>query len=99
VTVLVPTVSISADPPRLVSGQSATVNWSAENVRSCTAVNAETDATVDEDDRATTGSLSGSFGTGPIAHDASFKITCENSVGTVAASTLVVPVVPEFNEF
>lgn len=99
VTVLVPTISASANPPRVVTGQSSTVTWSAENVRDCKMTNTETGNVVDQKSRATTGSLTDAYDTGALGHDASFLLSCKNSVNTLATSTLVVPVAPSFGEF
>lgn len=99
VTVLVPTISASANPPRVVQGQSAIVTWEGDNVRNCSLTNTETSAVVDQKSSSTTGTLSGNYATGPLGHDASFLISCKNSVNTLATSTLVVPVAPNFNEF
>jgi len=99
VTVRPPAVSLTANPPRVVQGQSSSVTWSGTNMRSCTLTNTETGAVVDQKSSPTSVTLTDSYNTGPLGHDASFLLSCSNAAGALTTSTLVIPVAPNFQEF
>jgi hypothetical protein len=78
-----PTVSISATPASIQSGQSSTVSWTTQNATSCTA----------------SGAWSGSRGTSgnqavsPTAN-ATYTLACSNTTGTTTQSTTVTVTAP-----
>jgi len=99
VTVRPASIGITANPPRVAQGQSSSVTWTGTNMHSCTLTNTETSGVVDQQSTTTSGNLSDSYNTGPLNHDGSFLLSCANSGGTLATSTVVIPVVPSFQEF
>ena len=74
-----PTVTISASPTNINSGDSSTLSWSSTNATSCTASGAWTG----------TKSTSGSASTGALTSSSTFTLSCTGSAGTGSASTTV----------
>ena len=97
VTVLIPTVSISAAPSRIATGSATIVSWNATNVNSCRITkNGALWQTLTADASRTV------FGSAPpdtITSQATYVITCTNSAGTNVSATQVVNILPTFNEF
>jgi hypothetical protein len=76
-----PTVSLSANPSSVTAGANATLNWTTQNVTSCSATGGWSGS------RATSGSLS----VGPLNATTSFGLTCTGSSGN-ASNTVTVQV-------
>ncbi len=94
-----PTLSLTANPNRVVKNGSATLSWRVTNtLNSCTVTNSNgtTIATIPAgqcSDVATS-----SMSTGPLTKQTVYSLNCTNA-GTAYATTTVVNVVPKFNEF
>jgi peptidoglycan/xylan/chitin deacetylase (PgdA/CDA1 family) len=73
-----PTVSLSANPTSITSGQSSTLTWSSTNATSCTASGAWSGAR----------ELSGSVSVSPTA-TATYTLACTGAGGTTSQSTTV----------
>ncbi len=96
VTVRIPTVSISATPDRVRSGDQTTVEWNATNVNACTITrNGVTWQTLTAD---VSGTVSGSD-TSSITGQTTFLISCTNNSNAVATATKTVNVLTDFQEF
>ena len=99
VTVLIPTVSITATPDRVLSGGSATVSWSASSVNTCTITrNGTTWQTLTASPSRT---VSGSA-PDTITTQTTYAISCTNnaSASAVAATaSKIVNIVQSFEEF
>ncbi|TSC69191.1 MAG: Uncharacterized protein G01um101456_292, partial [Parcubacteria group bacterium Gr01-1014_56] len=78
VTQPVPTVTFSASPTSIVSGQSSTLTWSSTNAASCTASNGWTG----------TKTISGTQSVSPTANT-TYTLTCTGSGGNAGQSTTV----------
>ncbi|MDE1919465.1 MAG: hypothetical protein KGH56_02075 [Patescibacteria group bacterium] len=99
VTVLIPTVSISANPDRVLSGGSTTVSWSATNVNSITIT--RNGAPWQTFTAGASRSISGSA-PDAITAQTSYVITATNNASATAAAataTKIVNVVSSFQEF
>ncbi len=97
VTVRIPTVSIGANPDRVLSGATTTVTWNATNVNSCTITrnNSAWQNLTADGSRTVTGTT-----TDTITTQTTYRITCANNAGASAAvATQVANVVPGFEEF
>ena len=75
----VPTVSLSASPEAVASGEAATLTWSSSNADTCTA-SGDWDGS-----RGTSGSES----TGPLISSGTYTLTCEGDGGEGVAVTTV----------
>lgn len=85
--VLTPTLSLSATPPRVRSGDATSISWSATGgVTSCS---------VTKNGAAWESGLSGSNVSAPVTSRTTFKLTCD--IGTPKSVT--VNIVPSFKEF
>ncbi|MDP3725701.1 MAG: hypothetical protein Q8R36_00715 [bacterium] len=89
VTVLNSTLTLTAAPAQVRSGNQSMIVWSATNVDSCT----------------TTGpggfsqnTISGSAPSGPLTQQSVFIFTCQNAGGTLSRSATVF-IIPSFEEF
>src|SRR5271169_1760473 len=71
-----PTVSITASPASVISGQSPTLTWSATNATSCTASGGWSGPK----------STSGTTSTGTLSANTSYILTCAGTGGSVSAS-------------
>jgi hypothetical protein len=78
-TTAAPTVSLSASPTSIASGDSATVIWSAANATACTASGAWTGAMA----------TSGSKATGAMTATKTYTLSCTGAGGTAAQSATV----------
>jgi hypothetical protein len=78
-----PTVTLTANPASLTSGESSTLTWSSTNATSCAAA-------------WTTGTApSGTASTGPLTATATYSMTCSDANGNVSApASATVTVVP-----
>lgn len=74
-----PTLNLTAAPPLVTSGSSATLIWASKNATSCTASGGWSGS------RATSGSAS----TGAITSSTSFTLTCSGASGTTATAETV----------
>ena len=88
VTVLQPTLSISASPTRVRSGRSATVEWSALNASSCTVTGPGLSAS----------GTSGSRSTGAITGRSTYVLVCQTGAGAKSAATTI-SIIPFFLPF
>jgi hypothetical protein len=79
VTVINPTISISASPATVRSGDTTTITWSATSVNSCTVTGPGV---------STSGS-SGSLTTPAITSQSTYTLSCSTDGGTVTATTTV----------
>lgn len=74
-----PTVSLSASPSTIASGQASTLSWNSANATSCTASGAWSGS------KATSGSAS----TGALSQTSNYNLTCTNGTDSATASTTV----------
>jgi hypothetical protein len=74
-----PTVSLSASPTTVSSGQSSTLTWSSTNATGCTASGAWSGS------KATSGSAS----TGALNQTSTYSMTCTNGTSSATASSTV----------
>lgn len=74
-----PTVSLSASPTSLSSGQASTLLWSSSNASSCTASGMWSGAQP----------TSGNTSTGPLTSTSSYTLTCTGAGGTTSASVTI----------
>ena len=88
VNVLHPTLSISASPTRVRSGNASVISWSASNVNSCS---------VTGPGGAFGSGASGSQPTGPITGQSIYRLACTTDGGSVSAS-ITVTIAPTFQE-
>ncbi|MDO8593794.1 MAG: hypothetical protein Q7R59_02770 [bacterium] len=97
VTVLVPTVSITATPDRVNSGDTSTVSWDATHINSCTITrNGVTWQTL------TAGPSHSLSGSAPdtLTTQMTYTMTCANNASvTAVTSTQMVNINPGFEEF
>lgn len=97
VTVLTPTVSVSANPDRVTSGGSTTVTWNATNVNSCVITRNGTtwQSLTANPSRVVSGSAANT-----ITSQTNYVMTCSNNAGSSAATAnIVANIVPGFQEF
>ena len=87
VSVINPSLSITAAPSRVRSGSSATITWASTLTNSCTVTGPGVSRT----------GTSGSAGTGPIVYQSTYTISCQTDGGAVSSS-VVVNVAPQFEE-
>lgn len=96
-TVLVPDVSITVNPERVVAGGSTTVSWSAQNVNSCTITrngSAWKSLTADAN-RTVSGSVQDTITTQTV-----YAATCANNAsGAAASATATANITSGFQEF
>ena len=76
--VLPPTVTVSANPATIFSGQSSTLSWSSSNAKSCTNTGSKSIL-----------ETSGTFSTGRLSSTTTYTITCTGAGGTASASATV----------
>lgn len=74
-----PTVSLTANPTSLLSGNSSTLTWSTTNANACSASGAWSGS------KATSGSQS----TGALAAGGTYTLTCTGTSGTASARTTI----------
>ena len=74
-----PTLSLTANPGTVTSGQASTLSWSTANATNCTASGAWSGSKA----------LSGSQSTGALTAASSYTLTCTGSGGTVAQTVNV----------
>jgi hypothetical protein len=74
-----PTISFSASPQTVSSGQSSTLSWSATNATSCSLSGG----------LSSTQPVSGSVSTGPLDTDTSYSLTCTGTGGSSSQSAKV----------
>jgi trimeric autotransporter adhesin len=79
VTKPAPTVSLSASPSSVISGNSSTLTWAASNATSCTASGAWSGSRP----------VSGSQPTGALSSNATYTLRCTGSGGTATQSATV----------
>ncbi len=79
-----PTVTISANPPSITSGQTATLTWSSTNATACTASQGWTGA------KAT----SGTEQVGPLTATTTYGLSCSGTNGSASQSVTVTIVPP-----
>lgn len=97
VTVLIPTLGITATPPLVQEGDSATVSWNAFGVNSCTVTG--TDGFTD-----TSGDLSGGVTysgtnvTAPLVNQTTYTLTCDTGA-EILVEKVIINVNPIFEEF
>jgi len=98
VTVLTPTAGISATPDHVVSGGTATVTWTAENVNACTIdKNGVAWKTITVTNHSASGSAPDT-----ITSQTTYVISCTNgasATAVAATATKVVNINPNFKEF
>jgi hypothetical protein len=76
----VPTVTLTANPTTVTSGQSSTLNWTVSNATSCAASNGWS---------GTKNPAGGTESSGPLSSNTTFTITCTNANGSAADSATV----------
>lgn len=79
VTVTNPTLSISANPTRVHSGETSTISWSASQVTSCTVTGPNFSGS----------GLTGSGSSGAIVARSTYTLTCQSAVGVRTASVTI----------
>lgn len=89
VTVIVPTATISADPERVVSGKSSTIEWDSTDVTRCDVTGPGFSYPNNKKDKKTANN---------ITTQSVYKINCTTAGDPVSASAIV-NVVPGFQEF
>ncbi len=72
-------VTLTASPPSVLSGDTVTLNWSSDNATQCTA----------SGDWSGLQALAGSFVAGPISATTNFQLTCEGQAGSALAMVSV----------
>jgi len=82
-----PELSLTAQPSRVISGNSTTLSWSSQDADSCSLAGPNFSAS----------GTSGSQSTGPITSQSIYTLTCENTGGSVSAS-VTVSLAPSFEE-
>lgn len=98
VTVIVPTLSITATPNRVVSGGSTSVTWNATNVKNCAVGrNGIPWKTLSAN---ASGVVSGSS-SDTITSQTTYALSCNdvNSVAVATAASIVVNISPNFKEY
>ncbi len=99
VTVISPSVSISADPARVQSGGTSIISWKAVNVSSCQ-VKDSSGNTLASGAADFNGNFSKSSGyTATINSQSTFTIDCSTNSGTTAVKSVTVNIIPAFQEF
>jgi hypothetical protein len=88
VTVLHPSLSLSASPTRVRAGNASTITWSASEVDSCSVTGPA---------GAFASGTSGSQSTGAISNQSVYTLTCQTEGGAVSAS-VTVTIAPSFEE-
>lgn len=87
-----PTATISANPSNTYSGGTSTITWNSTNADSCTRkITAPTTSTIQ-----TNGPTSGSFTTGALTVDTTYKVDCKKSgVHATAETTVTIGSLPD----
>lgn len=84
---LPPSVTLSANPTSVVTGNSTTLDWVAENATSCSASSSPSASGWNGGK-----SLTGNQTVGPLAANTTFTIICQNAKGDSASDSAVVTV-------
>lgn len=87
VTVYNPSLTISASPTRVRSGNASIITWSASSVDSCSVSGPGISAS----------GLSGSQSTGGLTNQSTYTLTCTTEGGSISAS-VIVTIAPAFEE-
>ena len=74
-----PTVSITANPATIDSGNSTTLSWNASNASSCTATGGWSGSKPTD----------GSESSGTLSGDTTFELSCDGPGGTTSGSVVV----------
>jgi hypothetical protein len=90
VTVHQPSVSITASPTRVKSGDSSTIVWSAYDVLNCS---------ITKNGQSWKSGTSGNITESNLTSQTVYLATCHTTAGSTVTSTVVVNVDPQFNEF
>ncbi len=90
VTVIEPSVSITANPNRVSSGESSNISWASTNTKSCTVT--------ENSSQFATGISGGPKSFGPITQQTVFKISCTTNGSPVSAQAIV-NILPIFQQF
>jgi hypothetical protein len=91
INVIVPSCSISANPDRVKSGDTATLTWSTANVTSCKIQNAS--GTV-----LSTSCNGGPLTTAPITSQQTYTITC-STIGATISDSAIINILTVFQQF
>lgn len=93
-TVINPTISLTAAPSRVRSGDSATLSWYASGVTSCTLVGpgVSASATADASGNVASSGSPRQNSTGAISGSSTYTLTCQTAGGPVNSSVNVSPI-------
>ena len=80
ITVLTPSLSITANPTRVRSGNSSNITWNATNVNSCAVTGPNFSAS---------GTSGGPQSTGALTFQSTYTLLCQTDTGPVSASVTV----------
>jgi hypothetical protein len=90
ITVHQPSVTITASPTRVKSGDSSTIAWTSYDTTGCT---------ITKNGQSWKSGTSGNVADSALTAQTTYVATCHTTAGSTVTSTVVVNVDPQFNEF